>query len=92
MVFSVGVAELLQMKCYTYCTVLSTLRNFTLHSAVHHWRVTSVGDQEEKLGSKTGTGWQAAQPLIVRVKHPETVQCKTVAVTDMSNKLPACCP
>ena len=36
----------------------------------------------------------AWQPAFVRNKmlHPKTVQCKTVAVTSMSNKPPECCP
>ena len=34
----------------------------------------------------------AAQPVMNKMPHLKTVQCKIVAVTNMSNKSPACCP
>ena len=89
--FIMDVAELhqilLQRALYMYCSICNVLfifRNFNLHSAVHRLRVTSVCGQREYRGSRARiAGIESQTP---------TVPCKTVAVTNMSNKPKACCP
>ena len=79
------------MYMYTW-TALFTFWIFTLLSAVHHLRVASAcGQWELSAAAKRG---QCGSPASDSNKtpHPKTVQCKTAAVTSMSNKLPACCP
>ena len=90
--FSVGVAELLQIlqqrALYMYTLMYCSLSEISLCTAL---RVASVCGQREECGSKTRI---ARQPSCDRNKtpHPKTVQYKTVAVTNISNKPPGWCP
>ena len=70
-----------------YCTVFFTVQNFTVHCTMHCescislWSMRIVRQQRDNS--------MITQPLIEIKRHTPK---QTVAVTNMLNKLPACCP
>ena len=86
-IFSMDVAEVPQILLQLF-----TFRNFTLHSAAYRLSVASVCCQWELSAAVKRELCVSSAFNRDRTPHPKTVQCKTVAVTNTSNKPPACCP
>ena len=74
-----------------YCTFHFPKVHFAQHNALSWVSHQSHVVNENSMAAKWE--WQGS-PSFERSKmpHPKTVQCKTVAMTNMANKPPACCP